>query len=155
MTQRNLLEMSGRELGQTWWKAAWDEGLWAAGWQASIADLTPQQAAWTPAPGRHSIWQIVLHMVFWREYWLGKLAGGQKASPEEIARSNWPEIPHVTDEAWMAAKHQLGDTQRRIGTLLEATDRDVEALLYFIPHDAYHFGQINQLRAFQGLRPIE
>jgi hypothetical protein len=47
-----------------WWYEAQAEGLWAASWAKAVAGLTPQQAAWTPAPGRHSIWQIVEHIVF-------------------------------------------------------------------------------------------
>ena len=50
------------------WNDAWTEGLWAAAWGKAIDDLTPAQATWTPAPGRHSIWQIVNHVIFWREH---------------------------------------------------------------------------------------
>jgi hypothetical protein len=62
---------AGRELVIKWWDEAWTEGLWAAAWSKSLNDLTPAQAAWRPPATvggeRHSIWQLVLHMIFWRE----------------------------------------------------------------------------------------
>src|SRR6187549_87035 len=68
-----------RELLTKWWGEAWDEGLWAAAWGKAIDGLTAKQAATQPAPGRKSIWQIVNHMIFWRENHLAQLAGKPKA----------------------------------------------------------------------------
>lgn len=148
-----------RDLILKWWDQAWTEGLWAAAWSKSLEGLTAQQAAWNPpsAPGvtgaRHSIWQLVLHMTFWRENWLRKLATGQKAGPEEIARLNFPIVTDTSEAAWAQARRQFAETQDRIAAALK--DPSAESLTYFLPHDSYHFGQINYLRAMHGLKPIE
>src|SRR6185503_3362504 len=83
-----IMALTDRELFAKWWNEAWSSGLWAASWSKSIDDLSPQQAAWSPAPGRHSIWQIVLHMAFWRETWLRRVESGQKPTDDEVKRGN-------------------------------------------------------------------
>lgn len=147
-----------RALLTQWWSDAWNEGLWAASWSKSIADLTPAQANWSPAPGRKSIWQIVLHMVFWRENSLRRLAPetlGQKPTAEEIERFNFPAITDTSETAWSAARARFEETQQRIATAFANETTDIGRLRYLLPHDCYHIGQINYLRAMQGLKPIE
>lgn len=144
-----------RTLLQSFWNNAWTEGLWAASWSKSIEGLTPEQAAWSPAVGRHSIWQIVLHMVFWRENELRRFATGAPPSAEEVAKLNFPEITDTSREAWDAARARLLETQNRLAAIYADPSKDLERAKYLVPHDAYHFGQINYLRALQNLPPIE
>lgn len=144
-----------RDLLAKFWNDAWTEGLWAASWSKSIDNLTPQQAAWSPAPERHSIWQIVLHMVFWRENELRRFASGQAPSAEEVAKLNFPAIPEVSAAAWEQARSRFRVTQEKIAAVYADPGKDLERAKYLLPHDAYHFGQISYLRAMQGLPPIE
>jgi uncharacterized damage-inducible protein DinB len=144
-----------RALLLSFWNAAWSEGLWAAAWSKSIDTLTPAQAAWSPAPGRHSIWQIVLHMVFWRENELRRFATGQPPSAKEVEELNFPKLPDVSQAAWDRARERLKDTQERIAAVYADTTKDLDRARYLLPHDCYHLGQINYLRAMQGLPPIE
>jgi uncharacterized damage-inducible protein DinB len=137
------------------WDDAWNDGLWAAPWRASIEDLSAQQAAWTPALDRHSIWQIVLHMIFWRESWLKRAAGGPRHTDEEQERLNFPDITDTSEAAWATACQRFADTQSRIAEALRNSDPATDPLTYFLPHDCYHFGQIAYLRAMQGLPPID
>jgi hypothetical protein len=143
------------ELLVKWWNAAWDEGLWAAAWGKSLAGLTAEQAAWKPGAGRHSIWQNVLHMLFWREHELRLIAGEPRASKEQIAAGNFPEPAEVSAAAWEGAVARLKQTQERIGAALRDPKTDVTRIAYLLPHDCYHFGQINLLRGLQGLASIE
>src|SRR4051812_32799316 len=101
-----------------WWDDAWNEGLWAAAWSKSIQDLTPEQAAWKPSSGRNSIWQVVSHMIFWREEHLRLAAGGERSPAEEVQRLNFPEPKELTAAAWKATLEQFEDTQRRIRAAL-------------------------------------
>ncbi|MBZ0172357.1 MAG: DinB family protein [Phycisphaerales bacterium] len=135
--------------------AAWSTGLWAASWSKSLEGLTPEQAAWSPGAGRHSIWQQVLHMVFWRENVLRRLETGERYTEEEIEALNWPEIAEVTQEAWEEAKARFRDTQRRVLAGLRSAEPKYDVLTSFLPHDCYHFGMINAIRATLGLRAIE
>jgi uncharacterized damage-inducible protein DinB len=138
-----------------WWNEAWKSGLWAAAWSKSLEGLTPQQAAWSPAPGRKSIWQMVNHMTFWRENWLGKVAGKPKAGPEEVERRNWEAPTEISAAAWERALARFKETQQRMAAALTDPASPIDSIAYFLPHDSYHFGQVNYLRAMQGLPPIE
>lgn len=149
------MHKDAREWVITWWEEAWNDGLWAASWSKSIEGLTAKQAAWQPAPGRHSIWQIVLHMIFWRDSWLHRVATGEKPTPESIERLNFPPIPEITEEAWETTRRRFTETQARAAQGMRNMSADADPLMYFLPHDCYHFGQINYLRAMQGLKPIE
>ncbi len=138
-----------------WWNEAWDSGLWAASWSKSLEGLTPQQANYAPAPGRKSIWQLVHHLTFWRENWLGKLAGKPKADGAEVARRNWELPTEITQAAWQRSLDRFKQTQQAMAAALANPASPIESLAYFLPHDCYHFGQINYLRALQGLPPIQ
>lgn len=137
------------------WSSGWKDGLWAAAWSTSVGGLTPQEAAWSPAPGRHSIWQIVLHMCFWREESLRRLEGEEKATPDIVRANNFPAIAVISTEAWDAARARLERTQDAVLAAMKSSLNDPSWLVYLIPHDAYHIGQINYLRAMLGKSAIE
>lgn len=138
-----------------WWNEAWDAGLWAAPWSKAIDGLTPQQAAWSPAPGRKSIWQLVHHMTFWRENWLGKLAGKSKADVAEVERRNWEAPAEITPAAWARSLDRFKQSQQKMAAALADPKSPTKDIAYFLPHDCYHFGQVMYLRAMQGLPSIE
>lgn len=137
------------------WNDGWNEGLWAAAWGKSIEGLTPQEAAWSPAPGRHSIWQIVLHMCFWREESLRRVDGQVKAAAEVVKANNFPEISTVSAKAWEDARERLARSQAAVLAAMQGGPNDPSRLMYLITHDSYHMGQINYLRAMLGKSPIE
>ncbi len=153
--------MTDRELALKWWSEAWTDGLWAASWQKSIDGLTARQAAWAPpspagvAGPRHSIWQIVLHMVFWRENWLGRLSGGPRPTDDETAQLNFPAVTDISEQAWAAARRRFIESQERVAAALKNGKAEADPIMYFLPHDCYHFGQINYLRAMQGVKSAE
>ena len=144
-----------RELLVKWWGESWNEGLWAAAWGKAIDGLTAKQAATQPAPGRKSIWQIVNHMIFWRENHLAQLAGKPKATEAEVAKRNWEEPAEVTDAAWKATRERFEKTQKELGAAMRDPKTSIERIAYFLPHDCYHMGQINYVRAWLGLKAIE
>ena len=138
------------------WEQAWREGLWAAGWQRACADLTPAEAAWQPAPQRHSIWQIIEHMLFWRADALRRLtAGSGPPAPEEVARCNFPTARPLTADAWADTLSRLAATQDRVAAALASEGADISRLAYLLPHDAYHIGQVMYLRSLLGKPPVE
>lgn len=149
------MDPAAREYIAGAWDRAWSEGLWAAAWGKSVEGLSSAQAAWSPGEGRNSIWQIVLHMVFWREYALRRAEGGDVLPDDEIARRNFPRITEVTEEAWAEARRQFEASHRRVAQGLRNPSESYDRLASLLGHDAYHVGQINYLRAMQGLAPIE
>ncbi len=136
----------------------------------AIRDLTAAQAAWRPAPQRHSIWQIVDHLSLWKEYFAARLRGEPVGQPSDWAKGrDWRAIEGVAERTWQASVHRL--MSARVGLKAEfakRTDDDLERLLpgsrtasplytvrYTVlgdaEHDAYHCGQICYIRALQGI----
>jgi uncharacterized damage-inducible protein DinB len=147
--------MADRQWLLDWWQKAWTEGLYHVGWGKALEGLTAQQAAWKPAPQRHSIWQVLHHILFWREYALRAMAG-DKPDKAEINRRNWEEPAEVSDDAWQTARRRFADSHQQvleaIGTVGE---KELERLAPYIAHDSYHAGQIMTLRGLQDLPPLD
>ena len=123
----------------------------------SIAGLTVQQAAWRPAPGANSIWQIVEHLAASKQWQLDMLEQGQ-AEPHP-----WTE-PAGDEPAWLASVSHLKDAHARLkAALARLSDADLlqrpaadtdRTLLDLIlssgsAHEAHHSGQISHLRGLQ------
>jgi hypothetical protein len=146
-----------RETLRTLWNEAMTEGLWYAPWRKALEGLSARQAAWKPGPQRHSIWQLVNHVVFWQDYTL-RAARGQKPTREEFARErerrNWEEPAEITEPAWADARARFDGSYRAMVELVNTSDA-LERPMYHLLHESYHFGQIMYLRAMQGLDPIE
>jgi hypothetical protein len=136
----------------------WDEThnkySWFPAFNASFKDLSPQQAAFKPSPQRHSIWQILNHICFWRETVVGR-ERGKKPSDEEMTRRNFEEPADVSPDAWRGAVERFEKSQRLIHEAMTDEKFPAEKLQYILPHDAYHLGQVMYLRAMQGLPPVE
>jgi hypothetical protein len=138
----------------TLWEQSWDGENWTASWSQAVSSLTPTEALWTPAPDRHSIWQTVLHVIFWRRFTLDVLANKPKPDREWVDREHFAPPKRTDDGAWREA---LGELERSHLDILAAM-RDPalasDRIRHHLPHDAYHLGQIMQLRAMQGMSPI-
>jgi hypothetical protein len=139
------------------WEEAMDEGVWYAPWSKALDGLTAAQAAWKPAEGRHSVWQLVNHIIFWQDYTL-RSARGQKPTREEFAaeakRRNWEEPAQASEGAWKDTRDKFLASYRAMVELVGSPEAK-ERPLYHLLHESYHFGQIMYLRAMQGLAPIE
>lgn len=138
------------------------------GWQPplgmAVAGLTAEQAAWKPAPGRHSIWQILRHVLHWKRGVLDAWAG-DPPDYQTMNDTDWPEVSG-DQNAWEADVKALHDTYAESQQRLERLgDEDLEQtrpwyrdappravaqrLLHMFTHDIYHAGQIQYLRALQ------
>jgi hypothetical protein len=133
----------------------WSEGLWAAPWSKAVADLSAAQAAWKPSPDRHSIWQLALHVMFWREYYLNKKLRGEQLADDEIARRNFAEPPKIDDAAWAEARRRLESSHAATAAAFDDDRLPPRDLGHVLAHDSYHLGQVMMLRAMQGIKPIE
>lgn len=136
------------------WNEAWESGLWAAAWSKSVDGLTAAQATWQPGPGRHSIWQIVEHLIFWRGVVLKRAAGGDGPTEAEVAAGNFPQPTIASEAAWADLCQRFAASQRAVAMGIESGS-DLDRFPYLTAHDAYHMGQINYLRAMQGLPAVE
>lgn len=135
-------------------------------WQPSLLEaldgLTAAQAEWRPAPGRHSIWQIVRHLTHWKAPMLRRWEG-ENVDIKAIDESDWQEATG-DDAAWQADVRALREVTERIrDRITEWNDEALEwvpeggrfprahGIMAMATHDAYHAGQIRYLRALQGV----
>ena len=138
------------------------------GWQPplgmAVAGLAAEQAAWKPAPGRHSIWQIVRHVLHWKRGVLSAWVGDPR-DYQWMNDSDWPEIGG-DQGAWERDVKELHDMYTEFRQRLEEiSDEDLDQarpwyrdvppralaqrLLHMFTHDVYHAGQVQYLRALQ------
>ena len=122
--------------------------------RGTLRGLTPSQALARPAPGRNSIWNLLLHAAYWKYVVRRKLTGEARGTfPRDGA--NFPHLPEPANAAAWRADQALLDEQHALlrdavlaidpGTL--ATKRGswrlVDYALGAAAHDLYHAGQIN------------
>lgn len=143
-------------------KEGWQPPLWMA-----VQGLTAEQGAWKPSPERHSIWQIVRHVVWWKRGVL-KAWAGDPPSNETLVEEDWKEVKGTQAE-WVADVNALRETYEEFRSRLLAADEEglqrtlrwyeqagqSQAvglrLIHVFSHDLYHAGQIQYLRALQEL----
>lgn len=156
MTSYNHLMAASREELLKVWDDAWSKGLWHALWSKALDDLTPQQAAWSPGPDRHSIWQIVDHMMFWREVAVRR-ATGRDCDPadDEIKARNFRPTPPPAPRMLQDLRDRFRASHEQVRDAIANPSSDASRLAMLPYHDSYHVGQLMQLRALQGLPPIE
>ncbi len=133
---------------------------------SSVSDIlkgvTAAQAAAHTVPHVHTIWELVLHMIAWKNEVRRRLSGAPSGEPEE---GDWPEVGPPTAERWRetlerldAAHAALTSAVRNLpeSSLFEPTNdpRNRAAgtgvtkyvLLHgLVQHDAYHAGQLAML----------
>jgi len=145
------------------------EGAFTAkGWQGTtlsgaLRGLGPREALWRPRPGRHNVWELVLHAAFWKHIVRLRVEGrpGSEAFPRP--GRNFPKLPEQADAAsWQAdvallkREHELlRRTVRslppsRLGARVGRSRWTVAEVLFGVAaHDLYHTGQIQLLKALR------
>ncbi len=132
----------------------------------AIAGLTAKQAAWKPAPQRHSIWQIVRHVIHWKR---GVLQAWDGTPPDYAAlqKRDWGEVSG-DEAAWQADVKMLHALSQQLNERVNRADQaELSGLLdtykgraqqpkairiaRVATHDIYHAGQIRYIRALQGV----
>jgi hypothetical protein len=143
-----------------------EEWQWQPPLRGALQGLTAAEAAWKPAPPRHSIWQIVRHLILWKQgvldAWNGNPPNGAK-----LDAADWREAVG-SDADWEGDRRTLLEISEQFLTRAKALDdaalsREVEwyeggpaqplamRLVRTTTHDIYHAGQIMYLRALQGI----
>lgn len=131
-----------RHLDEAFEKQAWH----GPNLKGSLRGVTPQQAAWTPAPGRHSIWALTLHAAYWK-YAVRRRLTGEKRGSFPIAGSNFfsldgREWKH--DVALLIHQHrQLRAAVAAVAPLTAELERLIRGASM---HDIYHAGQITYIK---------
>lgn len=141
---------------------------------ACIEDISAELAARRSSGYPHSIWEIVLHMNYWMDYELRKIARETPHCPDKAIES-WPPHTEAADESsWQQARQRFLDDLAQLAVLAESDsetfDRTVHdvgpqknprestvraTLWQIIAHNSYHAGQIALLRRQAGAWPPE
>lgn len=141
-----------------------DQAYTAPAWhgtplKGTVRGVRVREARWRPSPGRHCIWDLVLHTAYWKCMVRRRLLRDPEiAFPRDGA--NWPALPRRPDEAAWKRDRALLDEQHAL--LRDAIARLKPAQLgrrgwrskwrvaqeiYGIAsHDLYHAGQIQILK---------
>ena len=131
--------------------------------KGTIRGLSAAEAAWRPGPGRHSVWELVVHAAYWK-YAVRRRLSGDKRGSFALEGSNWFVRPDAADHAaWRADVRLLVDEHRKLrAEIAKLKDRDLDRrsagvkttprvlVRGIAAHDLYHAGQIQLLKR---LRP--
>lgn len=123
-----------------------------------LSDVDAERAARRPVAGRHSIWELVLHIAVWDEICERRL-GGELIRATTGSAEDWPAVGATGQEDWRQAGERLTRAQQRLvravaelppARLDDTTPgwswsnyRMVHGTLH---HDLYHAGQIALLK---------
>jgi hypothetical protein len=141
---------------------AFDRQSWhGTNLRGSIRGLSVADAAWRPAPDRHSIWEIVVHTAYWKYIVRRRILSEAKGS-FPLNGSNWfarPTKRKGAQKEWQSDVKLLVEVHKSMREAVSGL-RDSElnhkpkgskvsnvALITGIAsHDLYHAGQIQLLK---------
>ncbi len=144
--------------------AALDEAFDRKSWhgtnlRGSVRGLPAELAAWRPCPGRHNIWELVVHTAYWKYIVRARLTGAKRGSFPERG-SNWFARPDAPDDAaWkrdvalLVSEHKL--MRQAVAALTPSDLRDprkLQMIRGIAAHDLYHAGQIQLLKRLSPMR---
>jgi len=122
----------------------------------SIRGVHAQEAAWRVSPGRHNIWELVLHAAYWK-YAARRRLTGEKRGSFELPGSNFFERPQgdPAEAAWKADRaillkehNELRLSISGLSSASQTTQSTAHLIRGVAAHDLYHAGQIRLLRRF-------
>jgi len=148
--------------------AALDEAFDRRAWhgtnlRGSVRGLDARTAAWRPGPGRHNVWELVVHAAYWK-YTVRRRLTGEKRGSFTLAGSNWfprpgphdtrgPERAWKADVALMVAEHRqlravvAALPPRALDGVSPGSAHTVRRMVLGAAlHDVYHAGQIQMLK---------
>jgi hypothetical protein len=139
---------------------AYDHKSWhGTNLRGSIRGVSARVAMRRPAPGRHNIWENVVHCAYWK-YSVWRRLTGQKRGMFPLRGYNWFRRSGPPDEAaWRADIALLGEMHRTLrATLVLLAARNLtrramgsrvpiaDMIMGIAAHDVYHAGQIQLLK---------
>ena len=119
----------------------------------AVANLTAEQAKWSPGKGNHSVGQLAYHLYFWNTQELARFKG-EKAQP--FSGNNDDTFNNFDDAQW-------ADLVKTLDTVLTDWEKAVDSaddaklaanaslIAHVGAHNAYHIGQIVYVRKLQGV----
>lgn len=139
----------------------YDKENWYAPFKHAIEGITAEQASWKP-PGEatKSIWENVNHLIYYKERTAARMEGREWPNPLDGDATFSLTHPSNNDQEWQQVAIRAEKAQQMLRQALSnitveqlGQDSLESKLLDIMLHDAYHTGQIMQLRKMQGSWP--
>jgi hypothetical protein len=153
--------------------AALDEAFDHKAWhgpnlRGSVRSVDAKTAAWRPGPGRHNVWELVVHAAYWK-YAVRRRLTGEKRGSFAVEGSNWFTRPQpgprsALEAAWQIDLALLGEEHRKLRAVVAAlapsdlaalspgSKHTVSRLIFGAAlHDVYHAGQVQLLKRLAGI----
>lgn len=127
--------------------------------RGSLMRVSAEQAAWRPGAGRHNIWEIVVHVAYYKYVLWRRITGEKRGAFPYSAEKTWGDWfsrpDRISDAAWksdLALLKEYHDKLREVVANLDPsidpktwakTEYQVIGAAY---HDIYHAGQIQLLK---------
>ena len=163
MIDRDLSRLMAENVSPRAGRGSWHGGPTVVG---ALRGVTVQQALWRPAPGRHSIWELALHIAYWHHIITQRLRGGER-EPFPRSPANWPAMPARPDDAaWQRDRALVRAAHLEVAATIRAVPPSAygrrpagnrkwtigETILGAAQHEAYHTGQIQVLKRLWDVR---
>ncbi|RUS46276.1 DinB family protein [Cohnella sp. AR92] len=158
--------MNKMELLLHGWDSCYEREDWYPPLKDALNGVTWEQANWRPRYGGriNTIGETVSHLVFYKERLHLRLIGEETEYPEGVTNDDTFGAPVADEESWKDLVNRLEKVHSAIRELLAGMDKkDFERRIpknpiglwvnSLILHDAYHTGQIIQLRKMQRTWP--
>lgn len=144
------------------WMSPPKGGLWhgGPGVLSVLRSVSATQAAWKPSPDRHSIWELTLHLAYWKYAVRRRITNAPKGGFQRTP-SDWPQPPtEPTEKAWKADRALLKSEHDLLVELISDFDSEqldagagasgqwthMDLLSGVVLHDTYHIGQIQLMK---------
>jgi hypothetical protein len=153
--RRSEVELLLRLLDESYEKKAWQ----GPNLRGSLRGVPAKQASWRPSPGRHNIWELVLHAAYWK-YAVRRMLTRERRGAFPVKGSNWFALPvPPTEEAWRRGRALLDREHRSLRKAVAGLSGSQLAkkppgskystgnLVYGVAsHDVYHTGQVQLVK---------
>ncbi|MEI2666217.1 DinB family protein [Rossellomorea sp. LJF3] len=141
----------------------YDQESWYAPFKPAIEGLTAEQAYWRPdGEAAKTIWENVNHLTYYKERLTAQLEGREWTQALDGNDTFYLTEQINDDKEWGAVVERVESAHGRLREALSKTTAEMleensleEKLLDIMMHDAYHTGQIMQLRKMQGAWPSQ
>jgi DinB superfamily len=141
--------------------STFDKESWYAPLKHAIEGVTAEQASWRPdGEATKTIWENVNHLIYYKERlaanmegreWTHNLSGDENFYLTEQSNEDkeWAKVIERAENVHRSLRQLLSET-----SVEELDQNSLEGkLLDVFLHDAYHTGQIIQIRKMQGSWP--
>ncbi|MFG0214006.1 DinB family protein [Brevibacillus porteri] len=158
--------MNRKDLLLHGWECTYDKEDWYPPLKEALSGVSAAEASWRPVgEAANTIWENVSHLLYYKERLLHRLLGTEFSGSAETNDDTFiPSGGPDDEDAWQATLLRTESVHRHIHEKLSLlTDEDLNQTATYTPiyqtvmslvlHDAFHTGQIVQIRKLQGSWP--